>query len=112
MPDEGLKGPIGHDCGLSGPGISPTNTYRTSEASISLILKPDKDPLNCNSYCPISLLNTDYKILANTLTSRITVGKSSAIIRLINQANFIKDTWSIVTSKNKLITEADNVFIN
>lgn len=37
------------------------------QASISLIHKKDKDPLNCASYRPISLLPVDVKILAKIL---------------------------------------------
>lgn len=39
-------------------------------ALISLIPKPDKDTMHCSSYCPISLLNVDIKLLAKTLASR------------------------------------------
>uniref|UniRef100_A0A8C7R9H5 Reverse transcriptase domain-containing protein n=1 Tax=Oncorhynchus mykiss TaxID=8022 RepID=A0A8C7R9H5_ONCMY len=41
------------------------------QASISLLLKKNKDPLECGSYCPISLLNCDYKILAKLLAIRM-----------------------------------------
>lgn len=34
------------------------------EVTISLILKKDKNPSQCSSYQPVSLLNTDVKILA------------------------------------------------
>uniref|UniRef100_A0A3P9JW43 Reverse transcriptase domain-containing protein n=1 Tax=Oryzias latipes TaxID=8090 RepID=A0A3P9JW43_ORYLA len=42
-----------------------------SEATISLLLKKDKDPLLCSSYRPISLLNVDFKILSKILASRL-----------------------------------------
>lgn len=42
-----------------------------SIASISLLLKKDKDPTSCGSYRPISLLNVDCKILAKILAIRL-----------------------------------------
>lgn len=42
-----------------------------SQASISLLLKKDKDPTHCSSYRPISLLNVDAKILAKVLAHRM-----------------------------------------
>src|SRR4029434_2285635 len=42
-----------------------------SQASISLLLKKDKDPTHCGSYRPISLLNVDAKILAKVLAHRL-----------------------------------------
>ena len=41
------------------------------EASISLILKKNKNPSHCKSYRPISLLNVDVKILAKVLALRL-----------------------------------------
>lgn len=41
------------------------------QASISLIFKKGKDPLNCASYRPISLLPVDVKILAKILARRL-----------------------------------------
>lgn len=37
----------------------------------SLLFKKDKDPLDCASYRPISLLNTDVKIFAKVLAHRL-----------------------------------------
>lgn len=42
-----------------------------SEATICLLLKKDKDPLLCNNYRPISLLNVDQKFLAKVLSTRL-----------------------------------------
>lgn len=58
-----------------------------SEANIILILKPDKDPLDCGSYRPISLLNVDYKLLTKILAMRLNKFISSIIHP--DQAGFI-----------------------
>lgn len=42
-----------------------------SEAFLTLLVKKNKDPLHCDSYRPISLLNCDYKILAKVLSRRL-----------------------------------------
>ena len=41
------------------------------EATITLILKPDKDNTRKENYRPISLMNIDAKILKQTLANRI-----------------------------------------
>lgn len=41
-----------------------------NQASISLILKKNKDPLSCSSYRPISLLSVDVKLLSKLLAMR------------------------------------------
>lgn len=57
------------------------------QASISLIHKKDKDPLNCASYRPISLLLVDVKILAKILARRL--GPIMPLIISEDQTGFI-----------------------
>ncbi|CAJ0950036.1 unnamed protein product [Ranitomeya imitator] len=49
-------------------GCLPDTFY---EAHIILLKKEGKDPLECGSYRPISLVNVDYKILAKILATRL-----------------------------------------
>lgn len=42
-----------------------------SEAVIVVIPKPGKDPELCKSYCPISLIDVDAKLLAKILATRL-----------------------------------------
>uniref|UniRef100_A0A669FBP0 Reverse transcriptase domain-containing protein n=1 Tax=Oreochromis niloticus TaxID=8128 RepID=A0A669FBP0_ORENI len=42
-----------------------------NEASMSLIAKEGKDRLDCGNYCPISVLNQDYKIFTYILAKKI-----------------------------------------
>ena len=80
-----------------------------SEASITLLLKKDKDPLLCGSYRPISLLNVDYKILAKVLACRL----QKAIPTLINpdQTGFISGRQSFFNTRrlfNILFSSSSN----
>lgn len=56
--------------------------------AISLILKPDKNPLYLTNYRPITLLNTDYKIAAKFIANRL----KTVLDKLIgpNQTGFLK----------------------
>uniref|UniRef100_A0A3Q3H395 Reverse transcriptase domain-containing protein n=2 Tax=Kryptolebias marmoratus TaxID=37003 RepID=A0A3Q3H395_KRYMA len=65
-------------------GIPPSWRH----ASISLLLKEGKSPLDCSSFRPISLLNVDYKIVAKVLARRL----ENILPKIINpdQAGFIK----------------------
>ena len=67
-------------------GTLPPSFY---EATISLIHKPGKDPLEPGSYRPISLLNTDYKILAKILATRLENILPTIIFQ--DQTGFIKN---------------------
>ena len=49
-------------------GKLPNSFY---EASITLIPKPDKDPIKKENHKPLSLMNTDAKILTKILANRI-----------------------------------------
>lgn len=62
------------------------------QATISLILKKDKDPLSCSNYRPISLLCADVKILAKMLARRL----ESVLPTIISgdQTGFIKNRHS------------------
>ena len=54
---------------LSSEELPPT----LQQAAITLIPKKGKDPLQCASYRPISLLNGDYKILSKIQAARLSI---------------------------------------
>lgn len=58
-------------------GLLPESMH---EALIEVIPKPGKDPQECESHRPISLINSDVKILANILANKL----QSVILKLIN----------------------------
>lgn len=62
-------------------------------AIISLLLKPNKDPTYPSSYRPLSLINTDLKIITKTLTTRIETVMSTIIHP--DQTGFIKNRQAI-----------------
>lgn len=63
-----------------------------STAIITVIHKKNKDPLKCSSYRPISLLNTDYKLISKALVKRL----GQYLPQLINpdQCGFIQKRLS------------------
>lgn len=70
------------------------------EAVISLLLKKDKSPLECSSYRPISLKNTDVKILAKVLARRLE-GVLPSIISP-DQMGFIRNWYSFFNIRRLL----------
>ncbi len=68
-------------------GFLPQSFY---QATISVLPKKGKDPLNCSSFRPISLLNVDCKILAKVLARRLE--NVLPTILAPDQTGFIKKT--------------------
>ena len=70
-------------------------------AHISVLLKGGKDPLQCSSYRPISLLDHDYKIITKLLARRL----ESILPTLINpdQSGFIKGRYAADNIRRTLI---------
>lgn len=70
-------------------GILP---HTLNQASISLLLKKGKDPLQCGSYRPISLLNADFKLLSKVLARRLETALPTIIS--LDQTGFIRNRHS------------------
>lgn len=62
------------------------------QATISLILKKDKDPRYCKNYRPISLLCADVKLLAKVLARRLESVLPTVVAT--DQTGFVKDRHS------------------
>ncbi len=71
-----------------------------TQAHITVLLKPDKDALDCSSYRPISLLNVDVKILSKVLASRIEYIIPDIISQ--DQTGFIKGRHSFINIRKLL----------
>lgn len=71
--------------------IKPTSSIPThmNTAVISLLLKPNKDPTHPSSYRPLSLINTDLKIITKALATRIETVMHTIIH--LDQTGFIKN---------------------
>ncbi|MGL4247629.1 MAG: hypothetical protein ACRCR5_02425 [Lactococcus garvieae] len=57
--------------GFFGPNVN--------QGLITLITKPDKDMRDMDNFCPITLLNNDYKIFTHIYVNRLKVGISNFI---------------------------------
>lgn len=68
--------------------IQSTIPQYMNTALITVLLKPNKDPSLCSSYHPLSLINTDMKIISKALATRL----ESVMPTLIHQdqTGFIK----------------------
>lgn len=80
-----------------------------SSAVISLILKKDKDPLDCSSYRPISLLNVDYKIMAKAMARRLESILPSVISP--DQTEFVKSRYGSDNIR-RLLNILDYIHVN
>lgn len=71
-----------------------------NQACITLLPKKDKNPLECGSYRPISLLNSDYKILAKVLAGRLEKVLPNIVSH--DQTGFVKNRRSFCNIRRLL----------
>jgi len=71
-----------------------------NQACITLLPKKDKDPLDCASYRPISLLNCDCKILAKVLARRLENVLPDIVS--LDQTGFVKNRRSFFNVRRLL----------
>lgn len=82
-----------------------------TQASITVLLKSNKDPTKCSSYRPVSLLNVDAKILAKELARRL----EKFLPKLISkeQTGFIKGRqlfFNVKTLFNIIYSKKSTIF--
>lgn len=78
-------------------GKLPPSLYT---ASVSLLLKKDKNPTCCSSYRPISLLNVDLKILAKILAIRLQ--EAIPTLLALDQTGFVPGRHSFFNTRRLL----------
>lgn len=76
-------------------GIFPSTLY---DAHICLLLKKNRDDTNVASYRPLSLLNSDQKIIAKVLTNRLKEHISTLIHP--DQTGFIPERFSVSNTRH------------
>lgn len=78
-------------------GIFPSTLY---DAHICLLLKKDRDDTNVASYRPLSLLNSDQKIIAKVMTNRL--NEHIATLVHPDQTGFIPDRYPFSNTRRLL----------
>ena len=78
-----------------------------NEASITLLLKPGGDASKCGSYRPVSLLNTDIKILSKLLATRLETPLPGLIST--DQTGFVKGRH-LFSNIRRLSLDAEKAF--
>lgn len=79
--------------------LFPSSLY---EAHVCLLLKKDRDDTDVTSYRPLSLLNSDQKIIAKVLTNRLS--KYTSALVHPDQSGFIPGRFSFSNTRRLLNT--------